>query len=348
MRRSQSFLIIISMLSLAEVDAQYSSHSFNPDVTKVGTTAVPFLTIGVGARANGMGGAYVSVANDVTALFWNPAGIATLKTTQLTLIHSNWIADLRHDFIGFAVPLGVLGAIGWQLNALTMDETVVRTPERYMGTGERVQSYDLALGVCYARTMTDRISIGGSVKYIRSQLWHMSAQTLAIDVGILFSSIFDFLQFGAAISNMGGKMKYSGRNNFVYHDIRPAEAGNNDRIDAELKTDRYNLPITFRAGISTVVNKNSKMPLLIAVDVFEPSDNVKSLNVGGEWTFFDRVCLRAGYASLFEDDAERGLTLGGGLMVEIPRSIAQIHLDYCYEDFGLLNNTQNFSLRIAF
>lgn len=348
MKRFIYLLVIICILGFVDVYAQYAVHSFRSDVTKVGTTAVPFLTIGIGARANAMGGAYVSVANDVTALFWNPAGIASLNTYQLVLIHSDWIADLRHDFIGAAIPLGIIGSIGFSLNALTMDETMVRTPDYPDGTGERVESYDMAMGLSYARTITDRISIGGTVKYIRSQLWHMSAQTMAFDLGLVFSNIFNFVQMGAAITNIGGKMKYSGRDNFIYHDIRPAESGNNDRIDAELKTDSYNVPISFRVGLSTVINKHSKMPLLIAVDVFEPSDNVRSMNVGGEWTLYDRVFLRAGYSSIFEDDTEKGLTIGGGFKVEIPRSVVQIYLDYCYEDFGLLDNSQKFSLRIAF
>ncbi|MBN2356839.1 PorV/PorQ family protein [candidate division KSB1 bacterium] len=347
MIRLKGFMLLLAVSSLT-VQAQYASRSFNSDVSKVGTTAVPFLTIGVGARANAMGGAYVSVANDVTALFWNPAGIASLQSVQLTLIHSNWIADLNHDFVGFAAPIGIIGCIGFSLNALTMDETIVRTPEQPNGTGERVQSYDMAIGLSYARMMTDRISIGGTAKYIRSQLWHMSAQTMAFDLGIVFSNIFNFVQLGAAITNMGGKMRYSGRDNFVYHDISPSEAGNNDKIDAELKTDSYNIPISFRVGLSTVILKGGKMPLRLAMDLFEPSDNVKSLNVGGEWTLFNRICLRAGYAGIFEEDTERGLTFGGGLQLEMPRSVVQLYLDYSYEDFGLLNNSQKFSLLIAF
>jgi hypothetical protein len=348
MKTGKYLLPIMCIFVAMNVQAQYSVLSFRTDVTKVGTTAVPFLTIGVGARANAMGGAFASVANDVTALYWNPAGIATLKGSQIALIHSDWIADLRHDFIGLSVPLGGLGTVGIQLNALTMDDISVRTPEYPEGTGERASSYDMALGLSFARALTDRLSIGGSVKYVKSQLWHMSAQTVAFDCGVLLKNIFDFIQLGASMTNMGGKMKYGGRDNFIYHDIRPSEYGNNEKIDAELTTGSYNLPVAFRSGISAVVNKASSWPLLLAVEFYEPSDNVRSLNMGGEWGFYDKVFLRAGYSSLFEDNSERGLTVGGGLKLQVPKSAVEILLDYSYEDFGIFQNTQKFALCISF
>jgi hypothetical protein len=341
-------LLIIFLITVNTAQAQFTVAGFRSKVSKVGTVAVPFLTIGIGARANAMGGAFTSVANDVTALYWNPAGIATLDNNELTLIHSNWIADLRHDFIALALPLGSLGSIGFSLNALTMDEILVRTPVFPEGTGEKAASYDMAIAASYAYQLTDRLSLGGSVKYIRSVLWHMSAQTMAVDLGVVFTNVFDLIRMGASISNMGGKIKYSGRDTYVYHDIRPSEHGNNDRIDAELRTGAYGLPVTFRAGLSTIIYKNSNMPFLVAVDLTEPSDNYRSMNVGGEWSFYDTVFLRAGYSSIFEPDSEKGVTVGAGLKFDIPSSDIPVLIDYSYEDFGILNNAQRFSLSIAF
>ena len=348
MKRLTYFLLIIFFIGMGNTYAQFQSSGFRSDVSKVGTVAIPFLTIGIGARANAMGGAFTSIANDVTALYWNPAGIASFDKSELALIHSDWIADLRHDFIGLAVPLGQMGTIGFSMNALTMDEILVRTPVFPEGTGEMAQSYDMALAVSYARKLTDRLSLGGSIKYIRSVLWHMSAQTMAVDLGVVFYDIFEFVQLGASISNMGGKIKYSGRDNFVYHDIRPSESGNNEKIDAELQTGEYNLPVTFRAGLSTVINRGSEIPLLVAVDFTEPSDNYRCMSIGGEWAFYNRVFLRAGYASIFEPDSERGLTVGGGVIFNIPSSDIPVYLDYSYEDFGILNNSQKFSLSLKF
>ncbi len=344
MKKRASFIIVFLLLGITVSHAQVASHSFRRHVSKVGTTAAPFLTIGVGARANAMGGAFVSVANDVTALFWNPAGLSLLSRPQLALIHSDWIADLRHDFIGLAVPLGTFGCLGASVNSLTMDDLAVRTPDFPEGTGDYINCYDLAIALSYGIQLTDRVSIGATGKYVNCKLYHMHANALALDLGIYFSNLFNFLQFGAAMTNMGTKMKFDGRDTYVYYDLRPSEAGNNAKIDAKLCTQKYNLPIAFQAGLSTVLNKKSKMPILLAIDFYEPSDNVRSINLGTEWSFYDFLFLRGGYARLFEKDSERGLTAGAGCKISIPASTMKIFLDYSYEDIGLLQNSQKVSL----
>ena len=290
----------------------------------------------------------MSVADDVTALYWNPAGIANINEFQLALIHSDWIADLKHDYLGAVVPLGVIGTVGLSINMLTMDDLLVRTPTFPEGNGDLFECYDMAIGMSYARGLTDRLSIGGSFKYVRSRLWHMTAQAAAFDLGVIFSNIFDQFQLGATITNMGTKMKYNGRDTYVYYDIRPAEEGNNEKIDAKLCTESYNLPISFQVGLSTVINKNGLLPLLLAVEFYEPSDNVRSMNVGGELTLLKDVFLRGGYARLFEDDSERGFTVGAGYKFRVPHSNVSLYLDYSYEDMGLLDNSQKFSFYVAF
>ncbi|MCK4447841.1 MAG: UPF0164 family protein, partial [Candidatus Marinimicrobia bacterium] len=70
------------------------------NVTKVGTTSAQFLKIEPGARSVGMGGAFVAVANDATAIYSNPAGIARLSGIEAFFIHSEWLAGLNYDFVG--------------------------------------------------------------------------------------------------------------------------------------------------------------------------------------------------------------------------------------------------------
>lgn len=347
MKKMTLLIVVLFGLGQSTSQAQVASHSFKAHVTKVGTTGAPFLTIGVGARANAMGGAFVSVANDVTALYWNPSGIASLPSPQLALIHSDWIADLRHDFIGLAVPLGSFGVVGASVNALSMDDLAVRTTAFPEGTGDMMSCGDLSMALTYAIQITDRIRVGATGKYVSSKLYHMHAGAIGLDLGVMFSDIFDFLQFGATMTNMGSKIRYDGRDTYIYYDLRPSEAGNNAKIDAKLCTQSFNLPVAFQAGLSTTLNRNGKMPLLLAMDFYEPSDNVRSLNFGAEWSFYNKLFLRGGYARLFEDDSERGLTVGGGCRLSVPSSPVKIYLDYSYEDFGLLDNSQKISMVIA-
>ena len=122
-------------------------------VTKTGTVAATFLEIPVGAAAVGMGGAFVSVANDVTSLYWNPAGAASLQGTEALAAHMTWIADTRYEFAGVVIPLGEVGALGFSLTSLTMDDMMVRTVEQPDGTGEFFSAGDLAAGVSYTRPL---------------------------------------------------------------------------------------------------------------------------------------------------------------------------------------------------
>ena len=153
------------------------------DVSKTGTTAATFLEISVGAPAIGMGGAFVSLANDATALYWNPAGIATMSDMEVIAAHTDWIADTKFDFGGFVWPLGNFGTLGFSLTSLTMADMAVTTVEMPDGTGNIFSASDLAAGLTYARPLTDRFSVGFTAKFIQESIWHESAKAFAMDAG---------------------------------------------------------------------------------------------------------------------------------------------------------------------
>ncbi|MBK7868601.1 MAG: autotransporter outer membrane beta-barrel domain-containing protein [Ignavibacteriales bacterium] len=95
-----------------------------------------------------------------------------------------------------------------------------------------------------------------------------------------------------------------------------------------------------------VVNTQD-LKFTVGLDALHPNDNSESLNVGGEVIYKNLISLRGGYKSLFLDNAEEGLTLGVGLNYDIAPNLG-LSVDYAYQDFGLLKNTQFFSLGIKF
>ncbi len=125
------------------------------NVSRRGTTAAPFLTIGVGARGTALGGAFTATVDDATALYWNPAGLAQMTSSEAVTAHSEWLADVNHDFVGVAVPLAG-GVFGASVTLLGVPEMVVRTELNQQGTGETFDAADLAIGVSYGRAITDR------------------------------------------------------------------------------------------------------------------------------------------------------------------------------------------------
>ena len=338
--------ILIILFCLLFVSTQVQAQ-FIKNVSKVGTSAAPFLTVEVGSRALAMGGAFVAVANDATALYWNPGGVARLPRTMVILNHSEWIADISFDFAGIAIPLSNADAIGLSVTSLTMDEMKVRTVFYPEGTGENFGAADLAINGTYARSLTDRFSIGFSGKYIQQKLWHMTSSAFAVDVGILFNTQFKDMKLGMSISNFGSKMRLEGIDTQVTHDVNESKAGNNDKIIAHLQTDKWSLPLTFRFGIALDVLKTARNHILFALDAVHPSDNVEYLNVGMEYGLNKNIFLRAGYKTLFLRDSEEGLTLGAGLAYELMGRV-NLHIDYAYLDFGILDNVQRFSLGFDF
>ena len=315
--------------------------------TKTGSTAAPFLNIAVGPRAISMGGAFVASANDVSALYWNPAGISRIESNGVEFAHSRWFADINYNWAGSVLNLGDMGAIGLSLTYLDYGSLEVTTNLEPDGTGEHFTPYDLSFAITYAYNLTDRFSVGGNIKYIDQKIYNSSASAAAVDLGVLFISDFYGLRIGASITNFGTDMKMDGKDLYVQHDINSQIYGNNDQILAKLSTDSYPLPLTFRVGVAMDLFNNDLHRFTIGADALHPNDNAESLNIGGEYTFKNIISLRGGYKNLLLNNSEEGLTLGVGLNYEFTPGLG-IFVDYAYQDFGLLNYTQHFSVGVKF
>lgn len=315
--------------------------------TKVGSTAAPFLSIGIGPRAVGMGGAFTATANDITALYWNPAGVSRVGGSAAYFSHTKWFADINFNYAAAMLSLGDWGTVGGSVTLLDYGETEVTTIKEPDGTGETYGAKDISMGLHYAMNLTDRFSIGGTVKYVQQSIWNTSASTVAFDLGVLFLSEIYGLRIGATISNFGGDMTMDGKDLLVLYDVDPGIFGNNDQVLAKLKTDPFPLPLTFKVGIAMDVVNTQDLKFTVGLDALHPNDNSESINVGGEVTYKNLISLRGGYKSLFLDNAEEGLTLGVGLNYDIAPNLG-LSVDYAYQDFGLLKNTQFFSLGIKF
>lgn len=88
-----------------------SSVSFS-QTTKTGTTATQVLKFNVGPRAIGMGGAFTAISDDITAMYWNPSGTASIISNEAFFNHTALYADVKHDFAAYATNLSGLGTVG--------------------------------------------------------------------------------------------------------------------------------------------------------------------------------------------------------------------------------------------
>ncbi len=342
--KADRFLTLGFLIGLTIFVAQVNSQ----EVTKIGTTAAKVLNIPVGSRALAMGGAFVSMANDATAMYWNPAGMAQLNKAEFVFMHSNWMADIKFDYVGLVIPLGLMGNLGINFTAMTMDEMDITTEYEPEGTGETFSAGSFVAGVSFAKNLTDNFAIGFTGKFISEKIWNCTAGGIAIDVGTLFTTPFQGIRLGASISNFGQKMQILGDDLLVQKDIDGSIAGNNESVGAYLATDKFDLPLTMRIGLSKELIKNDFNCLTLSIDGLHPNDNTESINIGGEYsTLRNIVSLRAGAKAVGLKDREDKFAVGIGFNYFMPGD-RRIRIDYAYEQFEHLKDIHQFSLAVKF
>ncbi len=337
-------------------------------ITNVGTAGAQFLKIGPGARADSLGGAYSTIADDATAIYWNPAGLTQLETLSLSNTYVLWVGDTRFNFLAGAVPVGEVGTLAASITALMMPQMEITTLAKPDGTGQWFDAGDWAVSVAYARQLYDseegaRLSVGINAKYIYQKIHRESAKGVALDVGTLYYPGWKSLRLGMCFSNFGPEMSFSGPDLETgseeagdprFADYRPYPDTSNPTRDATLETTAYPLPINFRLGIAYDLVQQDDHLLTLALDGNHPNDNAERLNFGAEYWYKNAAALRAGYKVRLPGNIpdevnageEEGLTLGLGLHLNLGESA--LILDYAFADFGRLKSAHRVSLGLRF
>ena len=340
-------ILIIFMLISLILPQIFAQSGFISDVSKKGTTAAPFLSIGQSARAIGMGSAFVGVANDVSSIYWNPAGLTKSQGINVAFDHTLWIADIKYNYLAASYNLGSMGTIGFSYTGSDIGEMKVTTINNPEGTGETFSSTQAAFSLAYAIQLTEDFSIGFAPKFIYESIWQMSANAFALDLGVQYVTPFDDAILAMSISNFGTTMQLLGNSNLVLHDLDPENSGNNGDIPAYLETNSWALPLTFRVGVAYDPIKMDMHRWTVALDAMHPSDDYESINVGTEYAYNNFLFLRAGYKALFLDASEESFSFGLGVKQLLIGNVA-LMIDYAYQDFGRFSDIQKFTLSVSF
>ena len=355
----RSLLILILVLTTIMSFVNIPSHA----TTNVGTAGAQFLKIGPGARVDSLGGAFSAIANDVTTIYWNPAGLSQLERLSFSDTHTIWLADVRYNYLAFAIPVEHVGTLGASVTFLNVPDTEITTLAQPDGTGLWYSAWDTAVSLAYARELYHeesgaRLSIGINTKYIHQQIHRESANGVAIDVGTLYHTGWRSLRIGMSFSNFGPEMRFSGPDlktgaeeagDERYADYHPYPDTTNPSRKAELETIEYPLPTNFRIGIAYDLIDNEMNLLTIALDGNHPNDNSERLNFGLEYWYRKMAAIRAGYKLRLGPDRlddEEGITLGFGTHLKFSKTM--LSLDYAYADFGHLQNAHRLSLGLKF
>jgi hypothetical protein len=309
---------------------------------QVGTSVANFLNVGIGARAAGMGDAYVAVCEDASALYWNPGSLDRLKQNEIIFQQNQWLVDTQIYFLGAGYRLPGIGTVGLSAHFFTSGEIEETTLQQPDGTGRTFTAQDFALGVAFSRRITDRFSTGIQVKYIQESLALEKASTLAIDIGSVFVTNFlNNLRVGMALSNLGGKMKLSGSELSVQYSVNPDYP--TKIIRADLTTEEWDIPLFFRFGLATELLKQSAYRWTVAAEIMDSRDFIHRLAFGSEFAFWEKVFLRGGYKI---NSDENSFTFGAGL--NYTWAGLNCRLDYAFVNYGVFDHSQRFSFIFGF
>jgi len=279
------------------------------------TTGFQFLKTQVGARPAAMAGAFVAISGDVSALHYNPAGIAVFSQRVAGFTYTNDLLDFSSGFIGYVQPQVGKGNLG--LSILYKDYGDFTKKDQ---NGEDMGAFgagSISLNGSYAMQVAPNLSIGATGKYIRASIDNYSADAVAMDAGVLYYIAKHELSIAAGIYNLG-----TATSAFI--------------------TTKDDLPMTLRIGAS---KKLAHLPLLVSGNAYKYSDEDIQFALGGEFTLSDYMLFRLGYDSIGKkmhvdssDDTMAGMALGFGFLWK------QLKVDYSFTSYGALGNLNRFTI----
>jgi hypothetical protein len=354
-------------LSVAQTDDQ-----INQDNTGYGTTAAEFLLFGAGARGTALGTAFAAIANDVSALYYNPAGIALMPRAGAMVGTYDYVAETRYSWGGIAFPFGGGSrSVGIQVGTFGFRDQPVYTAEQPDGTGSVYSVSQTVAGLSFAQNFSDRFSAGITAKGVFDNLGEASGSAFAVDFGTNFHAQLSGhpIRFSFVVSNLGTNLSYSGSalETDAPRDSIPGEAEvPQNPQPAEFRTKDFPLPTIFRVGLAydLIAGDNNRLTLLS--DFNQPNNNAAGFSAGGEW-MSQRLggsafgfALRGSYSyasannldpvdpattALSDEENLQGLALGGGL--NYGTGNFNVGFDYAWKYLGVLGATNFFSVTLG-
>lgn len=200
--------VLIGLLGYFEafsIGGAISGSTTGETFVKVGAAGSQFLKIPIGARGNGLAGAYSSLCNDLTSIYWNPAGLADVKNIAADFSYTQWFAGFKHSFGAFALPIGRNFTSAISLVSLNSGNIEITTLEKPNGTGLSYQVNDVAIAFTFAGYLTDQFSFGLTAKYVSNAISNLSSRGIAFDVGTMYETGIRGIRLGFSIHNLGVK-----------------------------------------------------------------------------------------------------------------------------------------------
>jgi len=345
------------------------------DNTGYGGTAGEFLLLGAGARGAALGGAFAALTQDVTALYYNPAGLAQMARPSAMVSTYSYVAKTRYSWVGIGLPMsGGARAVGVSVGTFGFSDQAVYTLEDPDGTGETYSVAETFIGLTYSQNFSDRFSAGFTAKMISDHLGSTGATGFALDFGTNFHAMVGERPIRAAfvIDNLGSNLRHDGAA-LESGVTRAPPLGTVDIPQelqpARLRTSSWGLPVQFRVGVALDVLNQGANRVSVLGEFTQPVNTKPGGGAGLEWAMTNvgnsgfSLAARGSYtlqpdnkldpgtgagfttsistSSLSSD----GVALGGGLAYG--RGTWHVGFDYAYRNLGALGGTNFLSFSVS-
>lgn len=307
---------------------------------RAGISAFQFLKIGVGARGVAMGEAFVAVTNDASSLFWNPAGLVQTPDNEVFVAHTEYLADIQHEYLGAMYHVTDADVIGLAFTALHMDDMEITTETQPLGTGRYFGFGDVGIGLSYARKMTDQFSFGATVRYVEETLDALKMRSVMVDLGTYYWTGLGTARFAVVISNFGSDVTPAGT-------VTPADGTPINDFQS------FSLPTLFKLGFAMEPLLTDEQRVTASVQLNHPNDNAENVRLGVEYAWQNTLFVRGGLKRTIgqrllaaDETSEESFTLGAGFRVTT--TVSTVTADYAFADFGRLGALHRFSVTLSY
>jgi len=295
----------------------------NPCLAGPGSTGANFLKLGVGARPVGMGEAFVGVADDLNSLYWNPAGLNSIKDKkEVNFMHNVWFEGINYTYLAYGQRMKDFGVLGGSFSFVGYGNITSTKEDNlgdYAGSEGSFSASDICFNISYAERVMGKCDLGVGLNILSSKIENYSAFSFYFNIGLLHQvEKVKNLTLGFAIQNLGTSLKF---------------------IATESP-----LPLNFKIGAGYKVYSDKNNSILTALDVNIPVDNKINLNIGGEYWFRDMLAVRIGYKTLTVSELGTLAGLSAGLGFKWQNYC----IDYAFVPYGDLGYTHRISLLAKF
>lgn len=310
---------------------------------RAGISLASAVKIGVGARAAAMSGAFVAIADDASAVYWNPAGMAEIKSSSVLFSQCFWAEGMAHRSAAAVVRLeDGEHTFGFHAAGLFTDPMRVTTEFRPYGTGETFRYQSLQFSASYAKRFTDQFSAGITVRYVDEILGKASLSGVLFDAGTYYRTGLGTSRFSVVVSNFGGKLMPDGE--VPTPGNAPVFNGGRTSLFQP-----FDPPILFRIGFAMEPLLDENQRLTTAIQLDHPNDNAENFAFSAEysWKFSEafpaELAARAGLK--IGADEER-FSFGAGVVA--PPELMGFSMDYGYSHYAALGGIHRLSAGMKF